>query len=518
MPHSRRAPTVGICCLTLLIATQVQAQGLFEEALAGEPEADESSDGAGILSALPSLDLGGYARGGIFAGKQFNEDAAEIKSGYGELSLKAKTRMDSYGDAFGELRLRAGSDFGELTQLAELREAYVNLYGSFVDVRIGQQIMAWGRADGFNPTDVLTPRNMGTRSPNIDDRRLANLALRSNVYFGPWRLESAWLPIYQPSRFPPFELPGGLQMGEASYPSFDVGNGTLAQRLHIEAGPVEASVSYIRGFAPFPGLAMRSFKVELPQPPPNLPPNAPPPTPEQIMANLPDTPPEIGVGFAAYRQHVVGADFAASVGSLFGLRGEAALSWPDLDSADHEWVPLPDVQYVVGVDREIVTDVTLVVQYVGRYVIGWDDLESKLSGLSSSGGEETGPADMLEDLDDDERTAFIESVMAGETPDLLYDEMRVKTRMIHGQSVELSHSVAAALRLSALHGTLSLDLAGMYNVSTDEWMARPTATYQVADRLDLGAGVEIYAGPEDTLNGLMGELMSAGFVELKGHF
>lgn len=516
MALSSRPISSVICSFCLLVPVGAQSQGLFEEAVAGEPAAEESPE-IGPVSTLPSLELGGYARGGVFAGKRVGEDVAEVKAGYGELSLQARTRMTGVGDAFGELRLRAGSDFSDPTQLVELREAYVNLFGSFLDVRVGQQIIAWGRADGVNPTDLLTPRNMGTRSPNLDDRRLANLALRSNVYFGPLRLESVWIPVYQPSRFPPFELPGGLEMGPAENPDFDLANGTMAQRLHVEAGPVEASVSYIRGFAPFPGLAMRSFQIERPQLPPNLPPNAPPPTPEQLLASMPDTPPEIGVGFKAYRQQVVGADFATSLGAM-GLRGEAALSWPDLASVDNAWVPLPDLHYVVGLDREVVTDVTVVVQYVGRYVIGWDGLESKLGGFGATGNEAVGPAALLEDLDDEERAAFVEAVMAGETPALLRDEMRVKTRMIHGQTVELSHSVAGAIRWSTLHSTLNVDIGGMYNLSTGEWMARPAATYQMADRLELSAGAEIFAGPEETMYGLMGELMSAAYVELKGHF
>lgn len=45
-----------------------------------------------------------------------------------------------------------------------LQEAYVDLYLPALDLRLGQQVVAWGTADGFNPTDVVNPRRAGLDS------------------------------------------------------------------------------------------------------------------------------------------------------------------------------------------------------------------------------------------------------------------------------------------------------------------------------------------------------------------
>jgi len=36
--------------------------------------------------------------------------------------------------------------------------------------------------------------------------------------------------------------------------------------------------------------------------------------------------------------------------------------------------------------------------------------------------------------------------------------------------------------------------------------------------MELATGIEIYAGPEETLFGLVGDIISAGFIELKVSF
>ena len=54
----------------------------------------------------------------------------------------------------GLVALRGPMDDGDVT--GELREAYVDVRLGRLDLRLGRQIVAWGRADGVNPTDNLT--------------------------------------------------------------------------------------------------------------------------------------------------------------------------------------------------------------------------------------------------------------------------------------------------------------------------------------------------------------------------
>ncbi len=153
----------------LTLALGASAQGLFEQAVAGdfdEPDAREARSDA-------TFEINGTLRGVLYAGRTLaaagarfhRKDDAETKTAYGEAALLLRARNGTAGDAFGELRFRRG-DFGDATEVVtDLREAYVNAYVGPLDVRLGEQIIVWGRADGINPTNNLTPQDRRVRSP-----------------------------------------------------------------------------------------------------------------------------------------------------------------------------------------------------------------------------------------------------------------------------------------------------------------------------------------------------------------
>ena len=71
-----------------------------------------------------------------------------------------------------------------------------------VDLRLGQQIIVWGRADALNPTNNLTPVDFRIRSPIEDDIRLGNVGARAFLRLSPVRLEGVWMPVYLPTELP----------------------------------------------------------------------------------------------------------------------------------------------------------------------------------------------------------------------------------------------------------------------------------------------------------------------------
>ena len=141
-------------------------------------------------------------------GKVSGKDRTEVKAGFGEVGTAGRVRMGDWGDGRCEFRFHHGYDGEQVQGGYDVREAYVDLYLGPVDVRFGHQILVWGRADAFNPTDNLTPRDMRVRSPDEDDRRLANLALRTTFNFEPVRWEWIYVPFYAPSFFPIFAMSG----------------------------------------------------------------------------------------------------------------------------------------------------------------------------------------------------------------------------------------------------------------------------------------------------------------------
>lgn len=75
-----------------------------------------------------------------------------------------------------------------LLAAVELKEAWFDFYAGDFDVRIGQQVMAWGQADGNNPTDNLNPRRMGTRLVSTLDEQKAGILAANMIYNLPGNL------------------------------------------------------------------------------------------------------------------------------------------------------------------------------------------------------------------------------------------------------------------------------------------------------------------------------------------
>jgi len=179
----------------------------------------------------------------------------------------------------------------------------------------------------------------------------------------------------------------------------------------------------------------------------------------------------------SYKMNVFGADFSTTVGA-FGLRGEFAYRRPDFTHKEQPFIPNPDFQYVLGMDKSI-GDFSVIAQYVGRYVSDFEKFET--TGSSR-------------------------------------DELELTNRMIASQQDEISHAVLMRPTLALFHETCTLELLGYFNISTEEWLLRPSLTYNLADALTLKAGVERYSGPDGTLFGNIKDALSSGFVELKASF
>jgi len=481
---------VSVSAVLLVLLTSGGAgAGLFEDAVSGGEEQEEKVE-SGMFTGS-QLELNGYVRGDLFLGKVPDQDVTEIKTGFAEIAAKLKARLGETGDGHAELRLRHGYEWGEVQGDLNLREAYVNLYLGPADFRFGHQIIAWGRADGFNPTDNLTPRDMRILSPDEDDIRAANLALRTTVNLDPVRWELVYVPFYAPAHFPVPEQLGPIAFADPVYPDTDFEHGIAATRLNLELSAIDFSLSYLFGYSTFPGLSLMAFE----------------------LGSSPE------VGFRAYQHHVLGFDFSTSLGEFAGLRGEAALRWPmEVNQAGYVHVPLREIQYVLGIDKEI-GDFYLIVQYVGKYVLDFEEIQpTGLMDLMEKMAAGASMTDLLIEAQDDEELAAILANILTNPEAAATTEVRIVNRMIAGQLEQVYHQAFGRLQWKLFQETLSLEIAGMYNFSTEEWMLRPKLAYSIADVMNLIAGAVIYGGPDDTMFGMVDEIMSAGFVELKTSF
>lgn len=107
----------------------------------------------------------------------------------------------------------------------ELRQAYFDAYGLFsedLDVRFGRQRIAWGTADGINPTDNIN-------ADDLEDifnfgEHLGSDAVSATYYLDDFTFQGVYVPVFTPAAFPygdwivaftpDFSLPPGLIIGE----------------------------------------------------------------------------------------------------------------------------------------------------------------------------------------------------------------------------------------------------------------------------------------------------------------
>lgn len=417
-------------------------------------------------------------RGDAFVGKVPKDSKYEAKAAYGELSLKVNTPKEKYGDAFAEARLRYGLQDDEQRVFVDIREAYVNAYLGPLDLRLGQQIIVWGRADAFNPTNNISSLDLRVHSPVEDDRRIGNVGARAFLNFQPIRIEGVWMPLYVPTELPRGLVPDLVTINDPEYSDTTLGHGLGAGRVHLELSSFEASVSYLYGNAPLPGFVRSSF--------------------------ISGEDPEVFVTRTPYNQHVLGADFSTAFGDVFALRGEAAyrqpLHWEDEDKVN---VPHPDLQYVLGIDRTF-GSVSVIAQYMGRYVFDWEL--------------ENGPAVPINEQ-------ALVTIGADPPPNVVAEvneridlQLRKTNQVLYSQRAKVQHLATLRLEWLALHDTLSVSALGMANFTTEEWLLFPKLAYKLSDALSTSIGAEVYSGPPETLFGLVEAELSAGYAELRYAF
>jgi len=454
--------------------------GLFEQSQASAATAAPAADVAAAAS-TPPFTLNGYARGDVFVGKIPDVDGTQMKANYGELALQLRTAKVAYGDGFADLRVRYGLMGDQQGTTVDMREAYVNTYLGPVDLRLGKQIVVWGRADALNPTNNITPVDFRLRSPLEDDIRLGNAGARGFLRLGVARLEGVWMPTYLPTELPPVGLPPLVTFGPARFPSANIRNGLVAGRAHLELPAFDASISYLRGYAPLPGLTLATITFDMDTP---------------VMGDS-----GITVSRTAYEQQVLGFDFSTTLGELATLRGEAAYRRP-FDYQNRAYVARPDLQYALGADHNF-GSFSVIAQYLGRYVFDW----------RKEAGSTRDPGDLVSILNSRTATDYL---------DILTDEVNTELAQINqilfSQTARVQHIATLRFEWLLAHETLSLSSLCLYNFTTREWLVTPRIGWKMTDTMTAYVGAQVFAGPDDTLFGFIDQTLSAGYVELRAAF
>lgn len=221
-----------------------------------------------------------------------------------------------------------------------LREAYINWNLDNFSLQAGKQVIAWGRADKFNPTDVITPRNYEILSSDDDDQRFGVIGLLGKFFvLSELSLEIVVLPTFRSSRVPSGILPDQINMSR-EHEDFSLDNTQWGIKADKSGGQWDLSASYYKGFSTLPIITSDNGFDLL------------------VLRN-----PEM---------QMFGMDFATIV-KQWGIRGEAAyVRLSDLGII-RQTSPQSYFYGVLGVERNLNESITLNVQWLHRDVSHFHD-------------------------------------------------------------------------------------------------------------------------------------------------
>lgn len=223
-------------------------------------------------------------------------------------------------------------------------EAYGSYHFAKADLHIGKQIVAWGRADGINPTDNLTPRDYTVMLPFEDDQRFGTPAVKLDAFVS----QDHTLTFYATPFFNAAVVPvpaAGREVIEKK-PAHTLANTAFGIKLNKVGEGWDWSVSYYNGFSLQPDTRLI----------------------------------DIGAAATALELHYdrmrsFGADVARSYGR-FGFRGEMAYIDTADDTGADPTIRNPSLYWVAGVDRTFFANLNLNLQFFQRRVRHFRDPES----------------------------------------------------------------------------------------------------------------------------------------------
>ena len=108
-------------------------------------------------------------------------------------------------DALGSQSTNGSSAFvaDDGTYAIKLREAYIDWKGEMLALRIGRQIVSWGKADDIQITDVLNPRDeTNVVASDYNESKLGVDAVRLSLLTEKTQVDAYWIPFFTPSILP----------------------------------------------------------------------------------------------------------------------------------------------------------------------------------------------------------------------------------------------------------------------------------------------------------------------------
>jgi hypothetical protein len=313
-------------CLATPVSSQTEAPATGVTTTRAQSEA--APNGAEKL--LPF----GECRTGYWSSSRNLDDDKPLISSNCLLNWKAQANEHL---RFGlNARLLHGANADRSQYSGRIREGYLLAEIGPVTLRLGRQIVVWGRSDRISPTDVLSSRDVTARVYDSDEQRNGNDMAALRFQMSRDTSVTATVARFEPNRLPTGSLPlNRTALSTKLRPEYSL-------KVDRSGSGLDWSVSYFDGFDKTPRYRF------LPKAPSGL------------------------FESSHERMRMVGADFATSSGR-WTFRGEAAVFRMTADCDGCTTEPRQIQRAVLGVDRDLLDSANLNLQVFGVRRSGYSD-------------------------------------------------------------------------------------------------------------------------------------------------
>ena len=225
---------VAFCLLFFILTLPCTAQeAAGVDGKAGTAQAADSASGTG--SELQTADaIVGDSTDDEFSADSEDDTARPVFTLSGKIETLHGVRWNGtkknleYGASRSIAQIKgevsAGSSYAVISAAAEynyrnpartgfrLNEAYYRYSGEIWDISVGRQVIAWGQADGFKLTDVLSARDSSEFIAfSGDDARLPSDSVRLRFFHDLFTFEAVAVPFFTPNKLPRFGFENGAK-------------------------------------------------------------------------------------------------------------------------------------------------------------------------------------------------------------------------------------------------------------------------------------------------------------------
>lgn len=325
--------------------------------------------------------------------------------------------------------------------------AYLNFSWPALNIRLGNQIVRWGKADEVSPLDNVNPEDLrdGFVRPRTG-RKIPIPMLNIEIPFDGYNIQIVYLPMFEPAKlnlrgtdwafFDHAGATAGTFTIDRNEPELALPNGEIGARFAGKIAAFDYAFSYLYTWEDLPSLGTLmtppGFVLPLPHP-----------TQSDLaqFAQVSRQP----IRLNHHRQHIAGLEWETVFGS-FGFRGDIAyINERHYFTRSLQSVSKPVVQGIVGVDYTGVEDFYANFQFSQTIILDYSD-------------------------------------------SILFFE-------------HLTHEINGRLSQQLFDEHIELIFRYFYNITQSAYYINPKVLWKYWQNIEFELGVDVIDGPRDTLVG-----------------